>query len=196
MNRATDRLAIAVLCAAAGCSRSRPPPAGEAPAAAVRPDAAAAAVAAVPAPYVPEFRGPDRPLLTEQKLSPELAKLVAEGHAHPAVPSLEAAGCELALVMTGARYDRFFDLQHELKMPPSQTDSRQLVVWCQRRTGDLPDCTEVAPIFARVARPKRPFVVYSGSGDPPFSPLCVGTHDRKGKSLGGSGPKYPSKARL
>jgi hypothetical protein len=137
-------------------------------------------------------------LLTVQPLSPELRALVERGHAHPAVGSLEAAGCDLALVMTGADDARFFDLRRAAKygkMEPVAFDRQRQVVWCQTLTTPV-DCVALAPIFARVARPKHQFTVYSGSSDPPFNPRCVGTHNRKGKYLSGEGPGYPSTARL
>ncbi len=132
------------------------------------------------------------PLLTQQALAPELRKLVDAAHAHAAVVSLEAAGCDLALVMTGADYNRFADLRYKMKMPAQVDDPRQQVVYCQRRTPTPPDCAELAPIFARVARPNRPFQVLSGYVDPPFSPRCAGVHDVKGKLVSGEGPGYAS----
>jgi len=134
----------------------------------------------------------EKPLLTDQALSPELRKLVGEAHAHPAVGSLEAAGCDQALVMTGAAYNRFVDLRHEKQMPAQVEDARAEVVWCQSRTTVPPDCAALAPIFARVARPKRTFHVFSGSVDPPFSPRCAGRHDAGGKLVSGEGSGYPS----
>jgi hypothetical protein len=132
------------------------------------------------------------PLLTAQKLSPALRKLVDAAHAHRAVASLEAAGCDQALVMTGADYNRFVDLRHETKMPTQVDDPRADVVWCQRRTPTPPSCAELAPIFARVARPKRPFMVFSGYQPAPFAPRCAGKHDTVGRYLGGEGPGYAS----
>ena len=132
------------------------------------------------------------PLLTAQKLSPALRKLVDAAHAHRAVASLEAAGCDQALVMTGADYNRFVDLRHETKMPTQVDDPRADVIWCQRRTPTPPACAELAPIFARVARPSRPFTVFSGYQPAPFAPRCAGRHDKTGKSLGGEGPGYAS----
>jgi hypothetical protein len=131
------------------------------------------------------------PLLIEQKLSPELRKLVDEAHAHPAVGSLEAAGCEQALVMKGAAYSRFVDLRHGKKMPAQADDARTDVVWCQSRTTAPPDCAALAPIFARVARPGRSFQLFSGTVDPPFSPRCAGVHDAGGRFVSGEGPGYP-----
>ena len=145
-----------------------------------------AASAAAAAPAVEE------PLLPQQALAPELRKLVDGAHAHLAVASLEAAGCDLALVMTGADYSRFVDLRHGTKMPAQVDDAHRQVVYCQRRTPTPPDCAELAPIFARVARPKRPFHVFSGSRDPPLAPRCAGVHDAKGKFLSGDGPGYAS----
>jgi hypothetical protein len=132
------------------------------------------------------------PLLTAQKLSPALRKLVEAAHAHRAVASLEAAGCDLALVMAGADYNRFVDLRHETKVPTQVDDPRADVVWCQRRTPTPPACAELAPIFARVARPRRPFMVFSGYQPAPFAPRCAGRHDKTGKVLGGEGPGYAS----
>jgi hypothetical protein len=66
------------------------------------------------------------------------------------------------------------------------------VVWCQRRTPPPPTCAELAPIFARVARPTRPFEIFSGAQAPPFAPRCAGRHDPAGKPLQGEGPGYPS----
>jgi hypothetical protein len=131
-------------------------------------------------------------MLTQQTLAPELGKLVDAAHAHPAVASLEAAGCDLALVMTGADYNRFVDLRHGTKMPAQVGDPRREVVYCQRRTPTPPDCAALAPIFARVARPKRPFQVFSGYVDPPFAPRCAGVHDAKGRFVSGEGPGYAS----
>ena len=125
--------------------------------------------------------------MTQQTLAPELRELVGGAHAHPAVASLEAAGCDLALVMTGAAYNHFADLRYGKKMPAQVDDRRAQVVYCQRRTPTPPDCAALAPIFARVARPKRPFQVFSGSVDPPFSPRCAGVHDAKGKFISGEG---------
>jgi hypothetical protein len=133
-----------------------------------------------------------QPLLTEQQLAPELAKLVKRAHAHRAVGSLEAAGCELALVMTGREYNRFADLRYGKKMPIQTDDAVGQVVYCQSRATPPPDCAQVAPIFARVARPKRPFQVFSGFVDPPFSPRCSGRHDKDGKFVSGEGPGYAS----
>jgi len=154
---------------------------------------ARAADAAAPPPHA--AAGADsaaEPLLTAQRLSPALRKLVDAAHAHPAVASLEAAGCDQALVMTGADYNRFVDLRHETKMPAQVADPRADVVWCQRRAPTPPDCAQLAPIFARVARPRRPFAVFSGYQPAPFAPRCAGTHDRTGKFLGGEGPGYGS----
>jgi hypothetical protein len=131
-------------------------------------------------------------LLTQQPLAPALRELVSGAHAHPAVASLEAAGCDLALVMAGGDYNRFIDLRHETKMPAQVRDPRQQVVYCQRRTPTPPDCAELAPIFARVGRPKRPFQVFSGTVDPPFAPRCAGVHDANGKVVSGEGPGYAS----
>ena len=132
------------------------------------------------------------PLLTEQKLSPELRALVDRAHAHPAVATLEAAGCELALVMTGSDYDRFVDLRYGQKMPSQNSDAIAEVVYCQSRATPAPDCADVAPIFVRVARPKRAFQVMTGFVDPPFAPRCSGQHDATGKRVAGEGPGYPS----
>jgi hypothetical protein len=187
--RLAARLWIApLLLLLAACSRPRPAPSSSETRVAAARDAAA-----LP-PVQPATRADDpekAPLLTEQTLAPELRKLVGAAHAHPAVASLESAGCDLALVMTGADYNRFVDLRHETKMPVQVVDRLQ-VVYCQRRTPTPPDCAELAPIFARVARPKRPFQVFSGYVDPPFSPRCAGVHDVKGKLLSGEGPGYAS----
>ena len=202
--RALAGIAIASLLVAAACRRKGPAieplrePFTTFESRVGRDDERDASTAARPTPraVAPADDPRTAPLLTGRELSPDLRALVNEAHAHPAVGSLEAAGCELALVMTGAAYNRFVDLRHETKMPQQVEDSRRTVVWCQRRTGDLPDCTEVAPIFARVARPKRPFQVFSSYTDPPFSPRCSGVHDAKGKLVGGEGPGYPSTGRL
>jgi hypothetical protein len=130
------------------------------------------------------------PLLTNQRLSPALRALVVAAHGHPAVGSLEAAGCELALVMTGRDYDRFVDLRHGVPMPRAADPSGQ-VVYCQSRAAAPPDCAQLAPIFARVARPKLPFQVLSGYADPPFAPRCAGQHGATGTYLAGEGPGYP-----
>lgn len=141
---------------------------------------------------IPPAAAPREPLLTEQKLLPDLRALVDGGHAHPAVATLEAAGCELALVMTGRDYDRFVDLRHGRKMPAQAGDAIAQVVYCQSRTTPPPDCAEVAPIFARVVRPTRGFLVFSGSVDPPFAPRCSGRHDAGGKLVAREGPGYPA----
>ncbi len=133
------------------------------------------------------------PLLTSQPLSPELKKLVKRGHTHRAVGSLEAAGCELALVMTRDAYNRFVDLRHETKMPLQARPPVEMVVWCQSRTQPPPDCAQLAPIFARVARPSQPFHVFSGYVDPPFAPRCSGMHDKDGHYMSGEGPGYGSR---
>ena len=132
------------------------------------------------------------PLLTAQTLPPQLRALVDRAHAHPAVATLEAAGCELALVMSGADYNRFVDLRHGAQMPAQASGSTQQVVYCQSRATPPPDCADVAPIFARVARPAGSFQVFSGSVDPPFAPRCAGQHDKEGRFVGGEGPGYPS----
>jgi hypothetical protein len=134
----------------------------------------------------------EQPLLTHQPLTPALQKLVKQAHGHPAVGSLEAAGCDLALVMTRAAYNRFVALRYGKKMPAQTDDSVGQVVWCQSRSTTPPDCAAVAPIVARVARLKQSFQVFSGSIDPPFSPRCAGVHDAKGKFVSGEGPGYPS----
>jgi hypothetical protein len=189
--QAAARLSLALLVALPACSRSRPSPSpsSERPAAA-RP----AATASRPVQPSPAAADPEKePLLPQQALGPELRKLVDDAHAQPAVASLEAAGCDLALVMTGADYNRFVDLRRGTKMRAQVDDAhRQVVVYCQRRTPPPPACAELAPIFARVARPKRPFKVFSGTGDPPFAPHCAGVHDAKGKFLSGEGPGYAS----
>jgi hypothetical protein len=142
------------------------------------------------APPVPPAAADAEPLLTSQTLPAELRKLVGGAHAHPAVASLEAAGCDLALVMTGAEYNRFAALRFEKKVRAPIDDPRRQVVYCQRRTPTPPDCAELAPIFARVARPRWPFHVLSGYGDPPFAPRCAGVHDAKGRFVSGEGPGY------
>ena len=80
------------------------------------------------------------PLLTAQTLTPELRALVDRAHSHPAVATLEAAGCELALVMSGADYNRFVDLRHGAKMPAQASGSTEQVVTCQSRATPPPDC--------------------------------------------------------
>jgi hypothetical protein len=180
------RRSIALLLVLSACSRSRPPSPAETPLAGRPADAASRPVQPSPAAEDPE----EAPLLTQQTLAPELRKLVGGAHAHPAVASLEAAGCDLALVMTGADYNRFVDLRQGRKTPAQVDDPRRQVVYCQRRTPTPPDCAELAPIFARVARPKRPFQVFSGYGDPPLAPRCGGVHDAKGKFVSGEGPGY------
>jgi hypothetical protein len=217
--RAAARLAIASLlsvAAAAACGRKGPDVAplpesnhsyelsiarddGRDAGGAARPAARPAAPA--PARGAPggELHLADEPLLTEKALAPELRALVEGAHAHPAVGSLEAAGCDMALVMTARNYNRLVDLQHKKAMPVQATDPREMVVWCSARgtaTTPPPDCAALAPVFARVARPKHSFLVFSSFGNPPFSPRCAGTHDRKGKALGGEGPGYPSSSRL
>jgi hypothetical protein len=180
------RLAVAALLAlgAGGCRRKAP------------------AFATLPEPHTTfdlsvhrdaKDAGAPAPLLTGQDLSPELRKLVDAAHAHPAVGSLEAAGCELALVMAGHDYDRFVDLRHGKPMPAQAVSPVGQVVYCQSRATPPPDCAQLAPIFARVARPKLPFQVLSGYVDPPFAPRCSGQHDAAGKYLGGEGPGYPSR---
>ncbi|HXU05525.1 MAG TPA: tetratricopeptide repeat protein [Polyangia bacterium] len=132
------------------------------------------------------------PLLTKKKLSGDLRRLVDEGHAHRAVASLEAAGCDLALVWKAAKYNRFVDLQHGTKMPLQARPPTDTVVWCQTRSTVPPACAQVAPIFARVAHPTQPFQVFSGYNDPPFTPRCSGLHDKSGKYVSGEGPGYAS----
>jgi hypothetical protein len=129
-------------------------------------------------------------LLTQQPLAPELRKLIGAAHVHPAVASLEAAGCDLALVMTAGDYNRFVDLRPATKRRAHLDDPHGEVVYCQRRTPTPPDCAELAPIFARVARPKRPFHVFSGYADPPEAPRCAGVHDATGRYVSGAGPGY------
>jgi hypothetical protein len=134
----------------------------------------------------------NQPLLTQQALSPELRQLVNEAHLHPAVGSLEAAGCDLALVIPRDAYNRFVDLQHGTKMPLQARPPVETVVWCQSRSRPPPDCAQLAPIFTRVAHPTQPFHVLSGYNDPPFAPRCSGTHDKDGIYMSGEGPGYAS----
>jgi hypothetical protein len=158
--------------------------------ASAHPDAGVAAAAAPPRNAKSDSAAD--PLLTDEKLSPELRKLVDGAHAHRAVATLEAAGCDQALVMTGAMYNHFADLRYGKKMPAQVEDGRADVVWCQTRMTTPPDCAALAPIFARVAQPRRAFVVFSGYVAPPFSPRCEGTHAKDGKYESGEGPGYPS----
>lgn len=198
--RAAARLAAASLlvAAAVGCKRARPLRALPEPAAdfpltvqADTKDADSAGAATAPAARPADPEG--EPLLTKQKLSPELRKLVAAAHAHRAVGSLEAAGCDEALVMTGAKFNRLADLRHGGKMPAQVDDPQADVIWCDRRTGHGPDCADLAPIFARVAHPRRPFEVFTAWGAPPFSPRCWGRHDKTGRYIFGGGRGYPSR---
>lgn len=187
-------LALAVLLAA-GCKRKTPAyqtlpePLTRFELSAGAKDAAAGVDAAV------------RPRFIQQVVPGEVSALIAAGHAHPAVASLEAAGCDLALVTTGASFDRLLALGHQLIPPGIQTatpkpidDPGGAVVYCasQSTTSPPPDCAAIAPIFVRVARPKRRFHVLSGLGVPPVAPRCSGIHDAKGKLIAGEGPGYPS----
>jgi hypothetical protein len=137
--------------------------------------------------------GEEPPLLTDQKLSPALRTLVAAGRKHAATGSLRAAGCDVALVMTGAKYNRFVELRYKKAMPHQAEDPAGLVVWCQRRATTPPSCKDLAPIFVRVARPKRPFRVFSGYVAPPFAPRCAATYAADGTLVSGVGPEYPSR---
>ena len=204
---ALARLSIAsllMLIAGDGCRRKAPPlrtlpePAADFPLT-VRADGKDAGVAgsglagpaARPPDDLPDDLEQELPL-SKQKLSPALRKLVDAAHRHPAVGSLEAAGCDEALVMTGAAFNRLNDLLSGKKMPAQVDDPRAEVVSCQGQETPPPDCAALAPIFARVAHPKRSFYVYSGYGKPAFAPRCAGKHDKTGKYLEGEGPGYPS----
>src|SRR6185369_12245307 len=131
-----------------------------------------------------------RDVFVQQVVPRDLSTIIAAAHANPAVASLEAAGCDFALVMTGAAYDRLIALGSGTTTPKPIDDPASPVVYCSSRTTATPppDCAALAPIFVRVARPKRRFHVFSGFGILPVAPRCAGVHDAKGKLVAGEGP--------
>jgi len=189
--RALAGVAIASLLVAAACRRKTPEVA-TLPESFARFELSAGAGGKDAGPTAARAGGPaQRDVFIQQAVPRELSDLLRAGQIHRAVASLEAAGCDQAFVMTGGIYDRLVELSHGTKMPKQIDDPASLVVYCSSRTDTPPpDCASLAPIFARVARPKRKFHVFSGFGPPPFAPRCSGVHDAKGKIVSGEGPGY------
>ena len=190
--RALARLAIASLVVGAAACRRKTPEVAPLPESFARFELSAGA-GAKDAGVSASDAGPRRPdVFIQRVVRRDLSALMEAARAHPAVASLEAAGCDLALVMTGEAYDRFVELGDGMKMPKRIDDPASPVIYCASRTtfAPPPDCAALAPIFARVARPKRRFHVLSGFGFPPSSPRCSGVHDAKGKTISGEGPGY------
>lgn len=113
----------------------------------------------------------------------------------PGTPELRDAGCRQAIVIATsdiADIANMFVDGGVAKVGPAEDEA---FVLCQGNVFDsLPDCDEVARVYAKAAHPKKPFMVAVQQQGAKKS-KCQGRYDTQGAFLGeefGSRPKQPA----